>query len=461
MPLMDDMHQQLRTKTLLSQAKEYAFKYLEGLNDMDVFPLENALKNLDAFDEELSLETGSADAILKQLHLKGAPATVAQSGGRYFGFVNGSSIPVSMAVKWISDVWDQNGGLFNTSPINSKLESVCERWLVDIFNLPKETVAGFVSGTSMANFSGLAAARYQLLKNLGWDFNEKGLNGAPAIRIVAHNQVHSSIRKTLVLLGFGKVDIEWIESDSQGRMCLDKIPTLDATCLVILQAGNANTGSFDHFDSICNLANACNAWVHIDGAFGLWAAASKSLSHLTKGIEKADSWAVDGHKTLNTPYDSGIVLCKHPQSLINAMQATGEYLVFSEQRDPLLYTSEMSKRSRAIELWATLKYLGKQGIDELVSGMHAQAIAIRNGLRQSGFEIVNDVVFNQVLVALEDDQKTNSVVNYIQNSGEAWLGGSKWQGRAVIRISLCSWVTTSADIERTIALFKKAKEKLL
>jgi len=451
------MHDALQSKKLLKEAEKYAFDYLDNLDNMDVFPSQENLDRLSSFDEELEDQGGSAEKILQQLHDFGAPATVAQSGGRYFGFVNGSSIPVAMAAKWISDVWDQNGGLFYTSPINSKLESVCEKWLVGIFNLPNETVAGFVSGTSMANFCALAAARFYLIKKMGWDINEKGLMGAPAIRIIAHRQVHSSVKKTLVLLGFGKQNIEWVDSDDQGRMILEQMPKLDSSCLLILQAGNANTGSFDYFNSICDLALECDAWVHIDGAFGLWAAASKSLSHLTKGIEKASSWAVDGHKTLNTPYDSGIVLCKYPDALISAMQATGEYIVYSDFRDPMLYTSEMSKRSRAIELWVAMKYLGKQGIDTLVTQLYNQAIQIRNGLQDLDFEILNEVVFNQVLVAYKDAETTKAIVKYIQDSGQAWLGGSVWLGRTAIRISLCSWATTAEDIKKTLALFDEAK----
>jgi len=454
------MHDSNRSKHLLQLAQEFAYDYLDILQSKEVFPQSKNLELLKNFEEELPIETASPETIIEKLHQFGSPNTVSQSGGRYFGFVNGSSIPVAMATKWLSAAWDQNGGLYYTSPINAKLEDICERWLVDLFDLPKETVAGFVSGTSMANFSALCAARFQLLKNLGWDVNEQGLNGAPAIRIVAHKQVHSSIKKTLALLGYGKKNIEWVESDKQGRVVVDKLPPLDATCLVLLQAGNANTGSFDNFDAVCSIANRAKAWVHIDGAFGLWAAASKKLSHLTKGIHLADSWAVDGHKTLNTPYDSGIVLCKHKDAFISAMQATGEYIVYSDQRDPMLYTPEMSKRSRAIELWATMKFLGRQGMDAIVSQMHTQSLVIKRRLEELDYEIINEVVFNQVLVAYGTNEETKTIVSYIQNSGKAWLGGSTWEGRAVIRISVCSWATTEEDLETILALFKAAKQSL-
>ena len=451
------MQQELKDKNLFDQARSYAFEYIDNIEEMDVFPSEANLKNLSQFDEILQDKTISAKEILTQLHRHGSAATIAQLGGRYFGFVNGSAVPVSLAVKWLTDVWDQCGGLYLTSPINAKLETICENWLKDIFDLPKETVAGFVSGTSMANLCGLVAARFQLLKNLGWDINENGLNGAPEIRILAHEQVHASVRKTLAMLGFGKKNIEWIPSDEQGRIVLEKLPKLDSSCLVLLQAGNVNTGAFDNFEQVCEESNKVGAWVHIDGAFGLWAAASKSLSHLTKGMQKASSWAVDGHKTLNTPYDSGIILCRYPDALISALQATGEYIILSENRDSLLYTPELSKRARAIELWATLKYLGKNGIDEMVSTFHQRAKQLAHGLKGIGFQMLNEVVYNQVLIACDKAAETKQVIDYVQKSGECWVGGTTWKNQPAIRISVCSWMTSQEDIEKTIEVFRKAK----
>ncbi len=457
MNIQQKMLAELKSKEIFDQARSFAFEYMDGIEEMDVFPSEANLKNMEVFDVGLPEESISAKAVLEELHRYGSPATIAQTGGRYFGFINGGAVPISLGVKWLSDVWDQCGGLYLTSPINAKLETVCENWLKDLFKLPSETVAGFVSGTSMANLCGLCAARYQLLKNLDWDINENGLDGAPPIRILAHEQVHASVKKTLAMLGFGKKNIEWIPSDDQGKLVLDALPELDESCLILLQAGNANTGSFDDFDKVCDLANEVGAWVHIDGAFGLWAAATSSLSHLTKGMEKAASWAVDGHKTLNTPYDSGIILCQYPEALISALQATGEYILYSEQRDPLLYTPELSKRSRAIELWATMKYLGKSGIDEMVTGFYQRAKQLEKGLRALNFAIINEVVFNQVLIAAENDEKTKQVIEHVQQSRECWIGGSTWKGKAVIRISICSWATTEKDIERTIELFRDAK----
>ncbi len=457
MSIHEKMKQELYSKQIFEYAKKYAFEYIDGVDSMDVFPQEEALSLLTHFDESLNQESIPTERILDQLHQYGTPNTTAQIGGRYFGFVNGGAVPASLAVKWLADIWDQNGGLFYTSAINAKLEQVCEGWLKDIFNLPETTAAGFVSGTSTANLCAVAAARYHLLKKLGWDVNENGLMGSPSFRIIAHEQVHSSIKKTFALLGLGKKNIEWIPSDDQGRMIIDKMPTLDSTCLIILQAGNANTGSFDDFEYVCEQADEAGAWVHVDGAFGMWAAASQSLNHLTKGIEKASSWAVDGHKTLNTPYDSGIVLCKNKDALISAMQATGDYIVLSDQRDPMFYNNEMSKRARAIELWATLKYLGTKGIDEMVTGYYTNAKLLEKSLKNAGFEIINEVVFNQVMVACESDEATIKCLSNLQKSGTIWLGGSKWSGRAVIRVSICSWFTSEADIMKTVEAFVKAR----
>ena len=458
MNIRQQMFQELKEREIFEQAQTLAYSYLENIQQMDVFPSEKNLKNLEHFEENLQEESLNAKAILQQLGQYGSPATTAITGGRYFGFVNGGIIPVSLATKWLTDFWDQNGGLYLTSPINARLEAICEKWLVDLFNLPEETVAGFVSGTSTANMCGMVAGRFRLLKNLGWDVNAKGLTGAPPLRVIAHNQVHSSIAKALALIGFGRENIEWIESDDQGRMQVDKLPELDNSCLVILQAGNVNTGNFDHFSSICDQANQVGAWVHVDGAFGLWAAATQSFSYLTNGMEKASSWAVDGHKTLNTPYDCGIVLCRDSQAMVSALQATGEYFTYGEHREPMMYTPEMSKRSRAIELWATLKYLGKSGIDELVTGFYQRAKQLEKALNAHGFLILNEVVFNQVLIACDHPELTKETLRLIQKSGECWCGGSIWNKKPAIRMSICSWATTETDINQTVDVFVKSRE---
>ncbi len=455
------MHREQQSRALFEQAKGYAYEYADGATERNVFPSIQALADLEQFVEDLPATSGDAAAILQQLHEYGSPATTAQTGGRYFGFVNGGILPVTLATKWLSDFWDQNTALYAMSPVASKLEEICERWLKQLFGLPDSTVAGFVSGTSSAILCGLAAARYRLLQNQGWDFNQQGHNGAPALRIIAGRHIHGAATKAVALLGFGLDNIEWVEGDDQGRILPEQLPQLDGSCIVLLQAGNVNSGSFDPFDAICDRANEVGAWVHIDGAFGLWAGGTKRLKHLTQGMEKAHSWSVDGHKTLNTPYDSGILLCRDRDALIMALQASGAYLNFSENRDGMLYTPEMSRRARAVELWAALKYLGADGVDELVYGMHKRALQFAQELGATGFEILNDVVFNQVIVSpANNDIATDKILSAIQDSGECWVGGSVWQGKKVIRVSVCSWVTSAEDVSRSVQAFIDARDAI-
>lgn len=457
--IQQQMYAEMRNKTVFEKAQEYGFHYLEKVFDRNVYPTQEAIDNLQIFDEDMPQSPSQAANIIDQLYEFGAPATVAQVGGRYFGFVDGSAVPAGLAAKSLATYWDQNAAMHVLSPITSKLETVVEKWLKQIFNLPKSTVAGFVSGTSMATFCGLAAARYRLLNRMEWDINKKGLFGAPNIRVVTGEHAHSTVLKAIGLLGFGKENIEWVDVDEQGRIKPNMLPELDDRTLLILQAGNVNSGSFDPFVEICEKANQAGVWVHIDGAFGLWAAAAQSLSYLTQGIEKANSWSVDGHKTLNTPYDSGIILCDDKDALVSALHMTGSYIVVSDERDGMFYTPEMSRRARAIELWATLKYLGRSGIDEMITGLHQRAVQFAQELKKNGFEVLNNVVFNQVLVACETDEITNRTLQNIQEARECWVGGSAWFDRAVIRISVCSWATTEADVSRSVRSFAAAREK--
>lgn len=456
-PIQESMFREMREKSIFEQAQTYAFQYLEQVFERNVYPTEAALSNLQFFEEPMPKEPAEAAGVIALLNQYGAPATTAMLGGRYFGFVNGSSVPAGLAAKNLATYWDQNTAMQVISPVAAKLESVVEKWLKELFGLPDSTVAGFVSGTSSANFCGLAAARYRLLKRMGWDINEQGLFDAPKIRIVTGKQAHSTVMKAIGLLGFGKNNVEWVEVDDQGRIRPELMPALDDRTLVILQAGNVNSGAFDAFDEICDKANQANAWVHIDGAFGLWAAAVSELKYLTKGIHKANSWATDGHKTLNTPYDCGVVLCEDKEALVSALHMTGSYIILGEERDGMLYTPEMSRRARIIELWATMKYLGKTGIDQMVYGMHQRALEFAEALRKiEGFEVLNEVVFNQILVQCKSDEMTAKTMQRIQELRECWVGGSTWFGRKVIRISVCSWATTPEDIRRSAASFERA-----
>ena len=453
------MFREMEGKEIFDQARKYAFEYADNALERNVFPTDEAIRNLENFTEDLPDVVGEPAEILKKLHKYGSPATTSQIGGRYFGFVCGGVIPASLAVRWLSDFWDQNSALYAMSPISAKLEEVVESWLIKLLALPKQTVAGFVSGSSLAIVCGLAAGRYRVLQNNHWDINKQGLNGAPKIRVVAGRQAHGTVIKAIALLGFGTDNVEWVDTDSQGRMIASQVPELDRSTILILQAGQVSSGAFDPLDAICDRANKANAWVHVDGAFGLWAASSKKLRYLTKGMEKANSWSGDGHKTLNTPYDSGIVLCSDKDALTHALHTSGAYMIESEYRDGMLYTPEMSRRARAIELWATLKYLGKAGVDDLVFGLHQRAVQMGNELSAEGFNIVNEVVFNQVLVVCDTDEVTDLTMHYIQKSGECWVGGTKWDDKAAIRVSVCSWATTESDITRSVRAFVAARYK--
>ena len=457
--LQENMFLEMDQKDIFRQAQKYAFDYADTVRERDVYPSADAIADLDTFVEEIPQSTGNAVDVLEQLNRYGTPASVAQTGGRYFGFVNGGVIPVALAARWLSDFWDQNSALYAMSPVVAKLEEVTESWLRELLGLPDNVVAGFVSGSSLAIFCGLAAARYRIFKNTNWDINKKGFCGAPPVRVVAGRQAHGTVIKAIALLGFGLDNIEWVETDTEGRIIPSEIPELDKRTIVILQAGNVSSGAFDPFHEICEKAREAGSWIHIDGAFGLWAAASGRLNHLTNGMEQANSFSVDGHKTLNTPYDSGIVLCNDKEALTQALHASGSYIAYSENRDGMLYTPEMSRRARAIELWAALKYLGKEGVDKLVFGLHQRAVQMGQELKAENFQILNDVVFNQVLVACDSDEITDQTMRNIQASGECWVGGASWNGKAVIRISVCSWATTGDDISRSARAFAAARNE--
>jgi glutamate/tyrosine decarboxylase-like PLP-dependent enzyme len=457
--IQNAMYREVRDRKLFNNAHEYGVQYLEGAFERNVYPTQEALNNLDVFDEDMPQFPSEASDVINILHQYGSPATVSQIGGRYFGFVCGSAVPAGLAAKTLSTYWDQNAAMHVLSPLSSTFETVVEKWLKQLFNLPGRTVAGFVSGTSLATFCGLAAARYRLLRRLDWDLNEKGMFGAPPIRVVTGRHAHSTVLKAIGLLGFGKENIEWVDVDKSGRIIPGLVPKLDDRTILILQAGNVNSGSFDPFEEICEAANQANAWVHIDGAFGLWAAVNNKLKHLTKGIEKANSWSVDGHKTLNTPYDCGIILCEDEDAIVSALHMTGSYIVVSDSKDGMFYTPEMSRRARIIELWATLKYLGVSGIDEMIYGMHERAVQFGRELKENGFEILNDIVFNQVLVSCGDDEITEQTIKHIQESRVCWVGGAKWGGKSVIRISVSSWATTEEDVSRSVRSFVASRKR--
>lgn len=459
--LQEKLFTELENKEIFERAKEYAYDYICSTKEAKVVPTSLSLDALSCFDEPLPEESSQGCDVLRILHEFGSNTTTRSTGGRYFGFVNGGVLPVAAASRWLSDVWDQNCALCAMSPIASKLEAVLEDWIIDLLGLEEGTAMGLVGGSSVATLCGLAAARNSILLRHGWNVMADGLFGAPTIRVIMGEEAHGSVYKAISILGLGKSNVELAPCDSQGRIIVDKLPPLDSNVVLILSAGQVCTGAFDDIDRLCDLANAAKAWVHVDGAFGLWAAASSKTRFLTKGIEKAHSLSVDGHKTLNTPYDCGLVLCKDRQALRQAMAAEGSYLVESESsRDGMFYSPDMSRRARSVDLWTSVKYLGRSGIERLVNLLVENAQRFECLFQQhSQFEVLNDVVFNQCLVRCSSPEKTLSTLSALQESGLVWCGGSTWFGEPAIRISCCSWATTADDIAVALEVFLRSERK--
>ncbi|MBT3461912.1 MAG: aspartate aminotransferase family protein [Gammaproteobacteria bacterium] len=420
--------------------------YATTLDARAVFPSQAALASLAVFDEAIPEAPCDPGTVLGTLATHGAPATTASSGPNYYGFVTGGSLPIALAARWLGDGWDQNSALGRMSPIAAQLEQTVEHWVTDLLGLPDETVMGLVSGSSIAGLSALAAARTHLYTKAQWPFAEKGLHGAPPIHIYGPDSLHGSIDKALSILGFGANQMHWLATDSEGRLLPSALPTLEPNAIVILQAGQICTGAFDDFASIIPIVKAQGAWVHIDGAFGLWAAACGATRHLMAGADQADSWSVDAHKTLNVPYDCGLVLCRHPSALKSALTASGSYLDQSSLRNGMEMTPEMSRRARSVELWAALKFLGRSGVAGLIGHFCTLADQLREQLRNGPYTLINEGGFNQVLVALDEDAQTNAALQFLQASGRVWMSGATWQDRAVIRISISNWQTTEAHI---------------
>jgi glutamate/tyrosine decarboxylase-like PLP-dependent enzyme len=437
-------------RDLLHDAAERAARYLETLDGRPVFPTPAALAGLRALDEPLPAGPSDPAETLRLLDEVAGPATVASAGGRYFGFVTGGSLPAALAAGWLAGAWDQNTAFQVMSPAAARLEALALGWLAELLGLPAGCAGALTTGATMANLSGLAAARHALLLRQGWDVERDGLFGAPPLRVVVGDEVHVSLLKALGLLGLGRERVVRVPVDSEGRMLAEALPPLDGATIVCLQAGNVNTGAFDPARAVCERARAAGAWVHVDGAFGLWAAASPALAHLADGLAEADSWATDGHKYLNVPYDSGIVICRDPEALRGAMMIGAAYLQAAEQREPAHYGPEMSRRARGVELWAALRSLGRAGVADLVERTCRHARRLAAAMSEAGHSVLNEVVLNQVLVSFGDADKTSRVVAAVQAGGTCWAGATTWQGRHAMRLSVSSWATTEADIERSI-----------
>ncbi len=435
---------------LLYDAARRGIHYLTTVNERPVPPSPAAVAALTEFAEALPNAPTDPAHVLAMLDEIGSPATVASAGGRYFGFVTGGSLPATVAASWLATAWDNNSGLTVMSPAVVKLEAVALGWLVDLFGLPAGTGGGFVTGATMANLTGLAAARHALLARQGWDVETQGLFGAPPLTVVVGDEVHVSLLKALSLLGLGRERVIRVPVDGQGRMRPDALPPLDARTILCVQAGNVNTGAIDPLDQLCAAAQATGAWVHVDGAFGMWAAVAPTHAHLIRGLGEADSWATDAHKWLNVPYDSGLVFCRDATHLGAAMSTSAAYLQQSDDREPYHYTPEMSRRARGVEVWAALRSLGREGLADLVARTCRHARRFAEGLNAVGYTILNEVVLNQVLVSFGDEATTRRVIAAVQAEGTCWAGGTTWQGQAAMRISVSSWATTEEDVEQSL-----------
>ncbi len=436
-------------RNLLLDAATRAVEYLEALDERKVAPDPAAVARLDELDAPLPEEPSSPSVPLAELD-RHAAAVMAMSSPRFFGFVIGGTLPAALAANWLAGAWDQNSAYMAGTPLTSTVEAVALRWLVDLLGLPEGTGAGFVTGGTMANFSCLVAARHAVLERAGWDIEADGLFGAPPVTVVVGEEAHPTLFKSLGLAGFGRSRVVRVPVDNQGRMRADAFPDISGPAIVCLQAGNVNTGAFDPAEAIIPRAKAAGAWVHLDGAFGLWAAASPRHAHLLSGYANGDSWATDAHKYLNTPYDSGLAFVRDPQILRAAMAISAAYLPANDNRDPADYTPELSRRARGVDVWAALRSLGRAGVAELVERTCRHARRFAEGLREAGYQILNEVVLNQVLVEFGDAATTQRVIAGIQQDGTCWCGGTVWQGHTAMRISVSSWRTTDADVERSL-----------
>jgi glutamate/tyrosine decarboxylase-like PLP-dependent enzyme len=469
---------------VMRRTTELAIDFLSTLADRPVGPRITRDELLATLGGELDEKGIPAVEVIEQLAEAADPGLVAMAGPRFFGFVIGGSLPAALAADWLTSTWDQNAGLFVAGPAASVVEEVGGAWLVDLLGLPAGTSIGFTTGCQMAHLTCLAAARHAVLERAGWNVEDAGLFGAPETTVIVGSEAHATIGTALQYLGLGRARTTVVESDDQGRMRVDALaaalPEADSPLIVCLQAGNVNTGSFDPMDKAIDLVRARSpkAWVHVDGAFGLWAAVTPAYRHLVAGHDRADSWATDGHKWLNVPYDSGYAFVRDPEQHRAAMSPlAAAYIVYgSTERDQFHWVPEYSRRARGFATYAALRSLGRRGIADQIERSCSQATRMADALRAAGprIEILNDVVLDQVLVrfrppsagvdagAIGDaaaiDAYTREVVRRVQDDGTCWLAGSTWHGMAAMRISIVNWSTTDEDIDRSAVAILRAAE---
>jgi glutamate/tyrosine decarboxylase-like PLP-dependent enzyme len=451
-------------RALLQRTAEIASDFLESLDDRPIFPRTSAAELREALGGPLPDGPTEPEEVVEQLAAAADPGIVAMPSGRYFGFVIGGGLPAALAADWLTSAWDQNAGLYVGGPAASVVEQVLREWVCDLLGLPKDASLGLVTGTQMGSVTALAAARLRLLERSGWDVARDGLAGGPRIRVFVGAQRHVTIDRALRLLGLGAPEV--VAADHQGRMDVtalrDALHGVDGPAIVCAQAGDVNTGAFDAFGEIADAAAEHGAWLHVDGAFGLWAAASPKLRHLVHGVERADSWITDAHKWLNVPYDSALVLCADPEAHRAAMTISASYLIQDDSRavrDQVDWVPEFSRRARGFAVYAALRSLGRSGLAELVERTCECARRFAEGIAElEGVEVLNDVVLNQVLFRFESDERTDSVLRAVQEAGDVWMSGTTWDGRRAIRISVSNWQTENEQIDLALEAFRSAAQ---
>ena len=453
-------------RELLARTAAIAADYLETLDTRPVRPERRYREMLALLDSPLPEHPTDPAVVVEELAAVAEPGIMAIGSGRWFGFVAGGALPGSLASDWLVSAWDQNTGLAEPTPSTSALEVVAGRWLLELLGLPAHSSFAFVTGCQMAHVTCLAAARHAVYRRAGWDLPRRGLAGAPPLRVVVGGARHVTITRALRLLGIGAEQEIALDADREGRMQTEGLAAAideGVPTIVCAQAGDVNTGAFDDLRAIADAVDGSDAWVHVDGAFGLWAATSPTLAHLVEGNARADSWATDGHKWLNVPFDCGIAICAHPADHAAAMEYAAPYLDVSDRlvaRDPMGYSPEFSRRARAVPVWAAIRELGRGGVTDLVDRCCAHARAIADGVAAlPGCEVLNDVVLNQVLFRFEDDARTQDILAAVQAEGEAWMSPTTRDGRFTIRISVVGWRTTEDDVERTVAAFARATQE--
>ncbi len=444
-------------RQLLEDADRRALAYFDGIPGRRVFPTPEAIAALAGFDGPLPEQGLPARQALQLLDELGSPATTASNGGRYFGFVIGATLPAAAAAERLVLAWDQCASSFDNSPAADRIEKAAARWVLESLGLPAESAVGFGTSATACTLACLSAARRALLARKGWDFDGDGLMGAPEVRVVVSASVHITVKKALRILGFGINRLRVAPVDELGRIDPAQLPPLDDMTVLCLQAGEVNSGEFDPFAALIPRARAAGAWVHVDGAFGLWARAS-SAAALAAGVEQADSWTTDGHKWLNTPYDGAMAICRDAEALATAMNSDAAYASASRDAQKNL-NLEFSRRARGVPIWAALASLGRDGLRALIDRHLRQATYLAERLRGAGYQVLNRVVLNQVLVRADSDEQTLAIRLAAQATGEVWFGPTLWQGRPAFRLSVSSWRTTDADIERLAELLIALKAR--